>query len=62
MFGNKYIVGCIEFFRDHVGGDDIFVIILEYCDGNISSTILVGGTLADFIKKYGGKKKHVKDF
>ena len=33
QFGNKHIVGCIEYFPDNVGGDDIFVIIMEYCDG-----------------------------
>ena len=53
MFGNKHIVAYIESFPYDDRGKSIFVIILEYCDG---------GTLTDFIKKYGGKKEHAKNF
>jgi len=53
QFGNKHIVACIESFHYNDRGDNIFVIIMEYCDG---------GTLTDFIKKYGGKKEHLKNF
>ena len=53
QFHDEHIVGCIEYFPDEIGGDDIFVIIMEYCDG---------GTLEEFIEKYGGKKEHTANY
>ena len=53
QFGDEHIVACIEYFPDEIGGDDIFVIIMEYCDG---------GTLEEFIEKHGGKKEHAANY